>query len=170
MESIKHHDMMLARNILAPFVNDESADMQDIFMKGQRFIADIIRDVFNKWAIPELVDFNWKNIKQYPELKARRIGDTVDWRTISFAIRNFIGAQAMIPDENLEKWIRDEMDLPKADPETARIAAAPQNPGAAGAARPARVGPPRQSTAAGNQQGNNAGSNGRTGRDASGGG
>jgi hypothetical protein len=133
MESIEHHDLMIARNVLGQFINaatgNTQEEQQELFLKATRFIADTIRDALNKWAIPELVNFNWANVDEYPELKVRRIGDTVDWRTISFAIRNFIGAGVIIPDDQLEKWVRDEMDLPGADILTQRIIVPPQQAG-----------------------------------------
>ena len=179
MQSIDHHDTLMARTILGQFINDpsnrSSEDQQELFIKATRFIADIIRDVFNKYAIPELVDFNFPGIEIYPELRARRIGDTVDWRTISFAIRNFIGAQVIKPDDELEKWVRAEMDLPPADAETERdVFDADTNPGPGGAATGdakmnggagARVGLPK----GGNASKPSTGSTGRIGNDKSGG-
>jgi hypothetical protein len=171
--------MLIARTVLGQFLNDpsnrSSEDQQELFIKATRFIADIIRDVFNKYAIPELVDFNFPNVSVYPELRARRIGDTVDWRTISFAMRNFIGAQVIKPDDELEKWVRAEMDLPPSDPATTReIFDADTNPGPGGAATAearqnggtgARVGLPR----GGKASQPNTGNTGRMGRDKSGG-
>jgi len=190
MESIQHHDEMIQANVLASFSGGPD-DKNQTFLKGVRYVAEVVRDVFNHYAVPQLVEFNWGPKVTPPELRVRRIGDTVDWRTISFAMRNFIGAGILTPDERLEAWVRDEMDMPKPDPATARQVAKPQkvdvvsgvgdnqNPGGAaaatpgvgtaGAPQPPRVGPPRQSTAAGSQQGKNTGSNGRVGRDGSGG-
>lgn len=128
LESAEHHDLMIARNVLGQFINSvaaggnaSSSDQIILFQKATRYIADIIRDVFNKWAIPELVDYNFSAVDSYPELRVRRIGDTQDWRTMSFAIRNFIGAGALTPDEPLEDWIRNEMDLPLQDHSTTRF-------------------------------------------------
>jgi hypothetical protein len=184
LESANHHDLMVGKNILAQFLNDQRSDgsaitaASDIFVKSTKFIADQVRDVINKWAIPELVGYNW-DVEEFPELRVRRIGDTTDWRTISFAIRNFIGAGVVTPDDKLEAWVRDEMDLPMADPSTARQVVAPQNAGGgtgSGASadqqnggvgaqpKTPRVGPPRQSQAGNTNK--SAGSNGRTGRDA----
>jgi hypothetical protein len=192
LESIDHHDIMIARNILGQFLNNPAGtsqeEQQQLFLKATRYIAEIVRDVFNKYCIPQIVNWNWPNVTDYPQLRVRRIGDTVDWRTISFAIRNFVGSGLIIPDDNLEEWIRNEMDLPKADPTTARIVVAPQQPGTipdgqpdsqpgpggAGAgnahnnggagANPPHVGPPRQGPPSTKGTGNAS-----TGGDASGG-
>lgn len=131
LKSVEHHDMQIARNILGQFLNDPTQvdKQQDLFLKATRYIADVIRDVFNKYCIPQLIKWNWGIQEGYPELRVRRIGDSVDWRTMSFAIRNFVGAGIVVPDEVLEKWVRSEMDLPKPDSSTARIIVAPQQAG-----------------------------------------
>lgn len=162
LPSIEHHDKMIMANVLADTIGTD--DDSQMFLKGTRFIADIVRDVFNKWAIPRLVDYNWR-VKGYPELRARRIGDTIDWRTMSFAIRNLIGAKVLRPDDRLEEWLRDEMDLPKVDLATIRPVDAPQLPNSG----LPRVALPRQSQAGNMQQAQTPGSNGRVGQDVSGG-
>jgi hypothetical protein len=177
--SATHHNEMIAANILAPFLNTQTEANQrsdpELFLKATRFVADIIRDIFNKHCIPQLVNWNWPNVTDYPELRVRRIGDTRDWRTFSFAMRNFIGAGLIVPDDPLEDWIRDEMDLPPADDATARQVLTPQQaptgpPPVEGEntitpPAPPNVGPPRQSTAAGQGTGKSA-----PGTDKSGGG
>jgi hypothetical protein len=82
----------------------------------------------NKHAIPQLVDYNFRNVDAYPVLRVRRIGDATDWRAVSFAIRNFIGAGVIIPDAALEDWVRDEMDMPGPDVATQRVQEMPQAP------------------------------------------
>jgi hypothetical protein len=132
LESIEHHDRAIEKNILAAWLGSTNAtkeEDQTMFLKATRFIADIVVDVFNKYAIPQLCDFNFGTMRTgYPKLKARRIGEQVDWRTMSFALRNFIGAGAVTPDDPLEALIREEMDLPRMDPETARDTPSPQGP------------------------------------------
>jgi hypothetical protein len=171
LESIEHHNRQIAMNVMAPFMQDGNVTDTgyQLFLQSCRYVASIVREVFNKWAIPQLVDYNF-NVDEYPELKFMRIGDTVDWRTLSFAIRNLIGAKVVQPDDALETWIRDEMDLPKVDTATIRQSATPQAPGQA-PMQPtqAPVGPPRQSTAAGSQQGKRPENQQKAGQDRSGG-
>lgn len=164
LESASYHADMLYDNVMANFVISRTADetmiMENTFMKASRYIGEVIRGAFNKYAIPQLVDYNW-SVDNYPQLKVRRLGETTDWRTMSFAIRNFVGAGVIIADDNLESWVRSELDMPRADEETARIlegktGGTPQRP---------HIGPPRQSTAAGQ----NTGSNTNKGEDRSGG-
>ena len=127
MESIEHHDLLISRNILGQFINAEFANnsqesMQTLFLKSTRYIAELVRDAINKYLIPKLVGYNFpKVVEEMPELRVRRIGDTMDWRTVSFAVRNFIGSGVIIPDDRMEDWIRDEMDLPPVEEATRRI-------------------------------------------------
>lgn len=156
LASADHHDLMIARNVLGQFINNmrgtTQEEQQTLFLKATRYIAEIVRDVFNKYAIPELVDYNFPKVENYPELKVRRIGDTVDWRAISFAIRNLVGAGIIIPDDPLEKWVRDEMDLPPADEASQRIIVAPQQAGTIPDGTPdARPGPGDATTDAAKQ-------------------
>lgn len=126
IKSVEHHNQMIMDNVMAGFLDtvgqSESKTGADMFQKGSRFIADVVRDVHNKWAIPELVRYNFGENADLPELKVRRLGDTVDWRTMSFAIRNLVGAKLMTPSTELEDWFRDEMDLPPMTPEDVEIA------------------------------------------------
>jgi hypothetical protein len=156
IESIDHHNAQIKVNILAPFMDaaNASTDSIDMFFKSTRYLAQSISNIFNKHIIKQLVDLNYKRGK-YPKLRARRIGEWNDLRTWSFAFRNLVGSNAIIPDDPLEEFLRDELDLPRPDPETARPILAPQaanNDGgdgegdtnAPGAPKPPKVGEPRQ--------------------------
>lgn len=166
IESAEYHQKMIYQNVLAQAiyanVSGSDTDVITLFYKSTRHLADLIRSVFNKFVIPQLVTMNW-GIEDYPELKVRRLGDTKEARTISFALRNAVGAGIVQVDDDLEDWFRDLMDAPKHDPSTKREIAAPQAPGggpAGGQAKPtqANVGMPRQAPAAGGmQQGKSAG-------------
>jgi hypothetical protein len=176
IKSIEHHDKLIEKNVLGAFVSQTSGSDENhiMFLKSARFIADIITETFNTYAIPQLVDFNWTNV-EYPKLKARRIGEQADWRTLSFAVRNLVGSGIIVPDDMLEDALRDEMDLPLRDPKTSRAVATPQNknevppqqieeddPNAKNAnpvtpPGPAPVGPPRQAAPGAKPGNSNAG-------------
>jgi hypothetical protein len=153
--SIEHHDQQIAKLVLAPFMggagrsassNGGDADVvSDLFMKASRSTADVIRDAINKWAIPELVGYNWGSnaAENSPELKVRRIGESVDWRTISFTLRNLVGANLLRPDKPLLDAMREEFDLPEVDEATMIETLTPQAPGGNGG----QAGPPRQAPA-----------------------
>jgi hypothetical protein len=129
LKSIEHHNASIRENIL---VNLFGAGMREedlgIAMKASRFVADIVAETFNLYLIPKLIDYNWPGTEYYPKLKVRRIGEAADWRTLTFAIRNLVGAGVIIPDEDLEANLRNEMDLPPLNKESARLIATPQNP------------------------------------------
>jgi len=125
MKSIDHHDMRIKSNVLGSFMDATTGTQDaniDIFLKSTRYIADFVSDVINTHVIPQLVNMNFRlgNARQYPCLRARRIGEWEDMRTLSFAIRNLIGADAIRPDDVLEAHLRKEMDLPPIDPTTIR--------------------------------------------------
>jgi len=149
IESIEHHDTEIAKNVLGQFIDTGAAASKeqeiDLFMKAIRFTADIVRATINKYAIPQLIDYNYSDVKAYPQLRARRIGEANELRTLSFAYRNFVGANTIIPDDRLEEWVRDELDMPRPDKTTSRLdTKAPQAPATGGTPRPPKVGPPRQ--------------------------
>ncbi len=143
IESIEHHDKEISQNVFGQWIETGASASKeqeiDIFMKAMRLSADIIRSVVNKHAIPQLIDYNFLN-PMYPTLRARRIGETKELRTLSFMVRNFIGAGVIRADEKLEEWTRDELGMPRADPSTVRLP--PARTG--GTPQPPQVGTPRQ--------------------------
>jgi hypothetical protein len=123
IRSIEHHDTQIEKQILGNFISSNiKTDEQDhtLFLKATRFTADIVTDVINKYAIPQLVNMNWAGVR-YPKLTVKRIGEQEDWRTASFTLRNYVGAGIIVPDQPLEDALRAEMGLPPADPATARL-------------------------------------------------
>jgi hypothetical protein len=123
LTSIKHHDNMIPQSIIGQFMNSEKTEIEQqhtIFLKATRFTADIILDVMNKYAVPQLVNMNWGRAV-YPSLYAKRIGEQEDWRTQSFTLRNLVGAGIIVPDDPMEDQLRDEMGLPPREDATARL-------------------------------------------------
>lgn len=155
LKSIEHHDMMIWMNVLAPFSKDSKSDVDnaEMFHRSTRYVANTVADIINKFVIRKYVDINYARNKSYPKIKAKRIGEENEQRTRSFTIRNYVGSRVLTPDEALETHVREELDLPPFDPETARPAIAPQAPrgqrpqgetGAPTPPAPGRAGPPRQ--------------------------
>jgi hypothetical protein len=153
---------MIKLNVLAGFMGASSVDdnAMDMFFKSTRYLANTIAAVFNKFVIQQLVDLNFRRGK-YPKLRARRIGEWNDLRTLSFAARNFVGAGLITPDDVLEASLREESDLPPMDKATSRVVVGPalqhvpsnpdvfNNPAGSdantpGAPVPGRAGLPRQ--------------------------
>lgn len=130
LPSIQHHDKKIMTNVLAPFMDDPNskAESQDMFYKSTRYIAHTIADTLNRHCIKQLVDFNFMR-GGYPKLMIRRIGEWEDIRTMTFGLRNLVGAQMLTPDEPTEAWLRDQLFMPPMDKETQRLALTPQMPG-----------------------------------------
>lgn len=124
MASANHHDMMIKENVLANFLNLGSSGtgsravgtvQEDIFIKSIHYLADYICGVMNKWAVPELIRFNY-NTDRFPKMKVRRIGDTSDLRAFAVSMRNYVESHLITPDDVTENWIRDILDMPMASP------------------------------------------------------
>jgi hypothetical protein len=172
LKSAEHHDLQIQKNIMAPFLNKPvGADEMGTFHAACRFIADLIADTFNKYAIPQLIGHNFERVG-VPRLRVTGVGSKADLRTLSFALRNFVGAKLIEPDDRLEEYLRDIADLPPKDEATVRREiVTPQSPGTTRTAAVPTVpapGQPRQSQADNMEQAKTAGNNGRAGRDASG--
>lgn len=125
MSSAEHHDLMLARNVLAQFLNlgtsevgsrSMAAPMQDLFLKAQRYIADMVSEVFNRYAIPELVNLNF-NTTRYPRIKVRRIGEANDQRAFASTVNSLVEAGMLTPDDETEKWVREMIEFPQSKAE-----------------------------------------------------
>ncbi len=127
IRSIEHHSKMILANVLGEFTQHTggtsggggTAIFYELFLKSARFVGDVISDAFNQYAIRKLVDYNYSNVG-YPQLMVRRIGETTDQRTMSFALRNYVGADIIRATQDLEDWTRQEMDLPPYDKATDR--------------------------------------------------
>jgi hypothetical protein len=140
MKSIDHHNQMIMANVLAPFLTSERQTKEGLltFLQATRYVADTISDTINHHCLPQLIDYNYSRVK-VPALRARRIGEEESARTLSFTLRNLVGAGLLTPDEPTEEFLRVELDMPEADKKTRRMtkALAPQN---------ATAGPPRQAS------------------------
>ena len=125
LDSIEHHDKCIEKNVLADFLNSsgsEAAEVQStMFLKATRYISDIIREEINFRVIPELVRYNYSSrVKRFPTLEVRRVAEENPLRTLTFALRNLVGADVIRPDDELEKFVRDEMFLTAKDKKTER--------------------------------------------------
>lgn len=125
LESAMHHDLMIARNVLVQFINmgqgsgagassgarATSGTMLDLFLKSLRHVGNLICDHFNTYLIPQLVNYNFE-VDSYPQLKVRRIGETRDLQMFAAALRNL--REFLTIDDETEKWLRTEIDMPAA--------------------------------------------------------
>jgi hypothetical protein len=121
LQSAEHHDNMIMKNIMVQFLNmgvseggsrATSATSMDMFLKSMRHVANSICEIINLYLIPNLVAYNF-DTDQFPQLKARNIGEAKDLQMWSAAMRNLIEVGAITVDEETEAWIRDQVDMPK---------------------------------------------------------
>lgn len=121
LESAREHDLLIARNVLAQFINSGSHDMSgsrassatmfDLFLKSLRSVGNLVADTLNQFLVHKLVDYNF-DVDRYPEIRVRRIGENRDLQQFSNALRNMIEVNVVTPDDSLEEWIRNEFDMP----------------------------------------------------------
>jgi hypothetical protein len=119
--SIKHHDRQIVKSVLAQFLElgatstgsyALSADQTDLFMLALHHIARTMRDAVQKYVIQQLVDMNFPNVKNYPTLEFEKIG-TVSFDKLSTALQRLIQTGVLVPDDELEEYVRNVMDLPE---------------------------------------------------------
>lgn len=130
LESIKYHDQVIRESVLAGFLGQDAATNEDdlsLFYKSTRFVANAICDAFNTYLVSDIIRYNYgKDEVKTPRLQVRQIGEQTDNRTLSFTLRNLVGAGIIRPDDVLENHVRDLIDLPPVDLATVRIVKAPQ--------------------------------------------
>jgi hypothetical protein len=73
-------------------------------------VAQQIADVINRFLIPEIVDLNF-NVETYPKLKFKKLGG-VDYDKFATTLSTLTGSDLLKPDENIEDFLRESMDLP----------------------------------------------------------
>ena len=121
--SIDHHNLMIAKNVLAMFMEivggDNgsralSEDQSDFFLLAQEAVAKQIDDVHNRFLLPELVDLNFDvpASSYYPKLAHKKLG-SVDYQTISSVLSTLVTAGLLTPQAQDEDWTRKMLDLPK---------------------------------------------------------
>ncbi len=130
IKSSQHHNDMIRESMLAAFTGSERVAKEEdlsLFLKATRFIAQSVCDAFNLYLIPDIVKYNFDGIIENPKLSVRQIGEQADMRTFSYALRNMIGAGVIRPDDVLEDYVRELMDLPEVDLTTVRVVKTPQS-------------------------------------------
>lgn len=119
MESIKHHDEMIARAVLATFLNfgttgtgaRATADsMTDLYMNALGAIAEQLASTIQKQIIDQLLEFNFTDAEarlRYADLETRKRDELAD------GLHKLVSSKILNPDFNLEQWARDVWDLPE---------------------------------------------------------
>lgn len=117
MPSIQHHDLLIARSVLAQFINLDSGgtliaarDSSSFFLQGLHSVAVMVAGEINK-VIRELVDYNWAGVARYPTIQV----SDLDKRDIENYLRGLAGmfaANAITNNAETENAIREMLNLP----------------------------------------------------------
>lgn len=121
MPSIEHHDRMISRSVLAQFLNLGSGeigswalarDQSSFFLMALRAVATNICDTFNRYAIPQWVEYNVGPVDAYPQLTVSGL-ETRDVETYGQAIVSLVQAGVLTPGRELEESLRGFLHLPE---------------------------------------------------------
>ena len=138
---IERYDTRMAMTVLADFVLlghqnvgsfALSSDKTELFSVALGAFLDLICEVFNKQAIPRLIDLNGKyfaGITDYPKLVHGDI-ETQDLDKLGKFVSQMVGIGAITPDSGIEAYLRMAANLPEMDPETTY--APPEKPSGVG--------------------------------------
>lgn len=116
LPTIKYYDEEIAKSALAMFINLGTTEtgsralggsFLEVFRLALQAYADYICEIFNRYAIREMIDYNW-TVDEYPVLKVRRIQD-LDPQVIA-VLKN---AGVLTMDVEVENIVREELNLPE---------------------------------------------------------
>jgi hypothetical protein len=114
MDSVKHHDEMITRSILATFLNDHAEGLNtnrtrtlaDIFLHALTAEAKAIAGDVRSQLVRPFCDFNFDmSDARYPAIEVSGIGDlTVE--QLATVLGPFVSAKLITPDDDLESVLR----------------------------------------------------------------
>jgi uncharacterized protein DUF935 len=121
MPSIQHHNVMISRAALALFMDLATAEHgsrslgqvhNDFFLLSLQSLADQIASVISLTTVRRLVEFNFGEDAPPPRLvvanvQARSLSSMVE------ALTQFAQAGLVVSEENLRRFIREELALPE---------------------------------------------------------
>lgn len=121
MDSVQHHDRMIAKNILAQFLDlggsstgsfALSKDQTNFFTLSLRATANYIAEVINDELIKELVTLNFGEQEEYPRLEFSKIGE-IDYTEMSATLEKLINIGLVEKSDNLKVWTHNTFGLPE---------------------------------------------------------
>jgi hypothetical protein len=116
---INHHDRQIVKSILAQFLeigvskggNSQSDSQQNLFLLGCKALANNICEKINRDLVRQFVDFNFVGVEKYPKIVVNDIGGkSLD--AFALVIERLTRAGVITPDDGLEDFLRDTMNLP----------------------------------------------------------
>lgn len=121
---INRYDNKIAQTVLADFImlgHEKtgsfalSSDKTELFSSALGAFLDVICETFNNQGIPRLIDMNgayFDGITDYPSLAHGDV-DKRDLTKLSTLLRDMVGVGILIPDEDLEDYVREAANLPE---------------------------------------------------------
>ena len=140
LTSMQYHDIMIARNFLAQFINLGSTETGAYNLNSSQLltfyialqaVVEYVEDIINSQAIRRLVDYNYDGVAKYPRLKASKIV-AQDVNTISEALQKLANGVNPILHASpaLEEYVCELLGIPKpaVNPVTATNPTDPNTP------------------------------------------
>lgn len=130
IESIQHHDVQIARSVLAEFLTVGTGDSgswamvrdkSSFFLLALQSIAKNIADTINRYYVQQLVDFNFEGVQDYPILEYSRL-ESRDATNLANAVSALLTSGGLTADPELEGTLRTELDLPAKPEPTSEMA------------------------------------------------
>jgi len=122
MNYIEHHDLMIARAVLAQFLNlgtgtvgswALSRDHSQLFLMSLNSVARWFCNHVNRYAIQQLCQLNFgKEFNAFPTLKHTDLKFVLKLDDIAEALSRLVQGQLISPDRALEDYVRDIFGLP----------------------------------------------------------
>lgn len=117
-QPIRYHDEQIARSVLAHFLNLGTetgswalgSTFADFFAQSLNAVAQQIQDVTQQHVVEDLVDTNWGTEEPAPRLVVETIGK--EHPLTAEAIKSLVDAGVIHPDEEIEKYLREQYGLP----------------------------------------------------------
>lgn len=121
---INRYDAKIAQTVMADFImlgHEQtgsfalSEDKTELFAVALGAFLDVICKTFNNQGIPSLIDMNGAHfdaITDYPQLAHGDV-DKRDITKLSTFLKDMVGVGILIPDEDLEDYVREVANLPE---------------------------------------------------------
>lgn len=124
MPLIKHHDVMIARNVLAEFLNlgttetgsrAVATEQLDLFMTSLQGVADEIKETVQQDVVDDLLRLNFPNPPEAKLTVSNIAKQNIE--TITKALQRLGEIGFIMPDDQIEEHLRKVMRLPEKEEE-----------------------------------------------------
>jgi len=126
---IERYDTRIAQSLLADIIllghramgSYALAEMKSqMFTQALSSFLDSIKDTINNHAIPKILQLNgYHDLEEYPKLSHGPV-QQIDFLRLANVLFRYVDKDIVVPDDDLEKFLRHELGLPKANKDTAR--------------------------------------------------